>query len=235
MSEAIKQFNMVMFGTNGTGKTTEFIDIMSNYIIEKEKLGMKKNLLLCVPDDTEKKYDWLPEIEMQDIHGDFGLAKIICNVNLDKSDKKSRTVYQTIYENYAAKRRQFNGIVCNDDMGVLMSRRPNDILAMNGRRRQMNLDLLWCFHGLTTDCPPSFIKTVTEIVLFKTTDDHKDTMNKISSDKRQSFEDTYFKVQAYANGNMLDIHGKITTDKSKAYYNVEGLHLPYYKEELRLI
>lgn len=233
--EAIKQFNVVIFGTNGTGKTTEFIDIGTQYIQAKESIGLEKNFLLCVSDDNEKKYDWLPEIDIRDVHGDFGLAKVICNVNIDKNDKKTKTIYQTIYENYALKKLQFNGMIANDDMGVMMSRRPNDVLTMMGRRRQMNLDLLWCFHGLTTDCPPAFIRTLTQIVLFKTTDNHKDTMDKLGTDKAKEFERVYFKVQAYSNGNMLDAKGNIVHDKRLAVYNKEGFKLPYYKEEINLI
>lgn len=231
----IKQFNEILFGTNGTGKTTEMLNIFNSYMDGKESIGQEKNALFLMPDDSEKKYDGIPEIHINDIHGDFGIAKLICNVNFDKSDKKTKTIYELLYERYALAKRQFNGIVINDDMGGLMSRRPNDILTMLSRRRQMNMDLIWNFHGLTTDCPKAFFRTVTGIILFKTTDDHTDTMNKIGRDKHDMFKEAYFEVQAFANGRMLDINGNITSDPNKAYYNPTGIKLPYHKTEIRLI
>lgn len=230
-----KQINSLWFGTNGTGKTTDMLDVANRFMDDKESLGLIKNQLVLIPDDSEKKYDNIPEGQISDLHGDFGIMKIICNVNLDKTDKKTKTVYETIYENYALRKRQMNCLIINDDMGGLMSRRPNDILLMLSRRRQMNIDCFWNFHGLTTDCPKQFFKTVTSLNLFMTTDDHRDTMDKIGRDKHQMFLDAYNEVQAIGSGKMLDIKGYVTFDEDKAYYNKEQLFDKYHKTEVELI
>lgn len=229
----VKQFNTLLFGTNGTGKTTVMLDLFYEYMLAKESLGVVKNGLFLMPDDAESKYDDIPEINVNDLGGNFGIAKIICDVNATSSDKKAKSIYTEIYERYACKKRKFDGLIVNDDMAMLMNRRPNDIITMCSRRRQMNLDLLWNFHGLTTDCPKAFWRYVTSIILFKTADDYTDTYEKIS--KPAEFEKLYFEVQSISNGVMLDAKGNFTENKDKAVYNSEQKHLPYYKGELNLI
>lgn len=214
--ELRKQFNELFFGTNGSGKTRAMLEIALEYF--EQPVNEAKNFLCIMPDFSESKYDHLPEITVNDLGGYFGAAKIMA-MPIGKSDKKSKSIYTEIYERYAVKQRRFNGLIINDDMSVMFGRRPEDILTMCTRKRQMNIDLMWNFHGLTTDCPPSFFKSVSGITLHKTEDDYEDTMKKISSNKRKMFEESYFQVQAITNGVMLDKDGNMVEDPNEAIYN----------------
>jgi len=226
MENTRKQFNELFFGTNGTGKTQEMLTLADGYF--KAPANENKNFLMLMPDFSESKYDAVPEMQISDLGGDFGIGKILVNA-ISKTDKKAKSVYTEIYERYAAKGRRFNGLIINDDMGIMFGRRPEDIIMMCTRKRQMNLDLMWNFHGLTTDCPPAFFKSVSGITLFKTEDNYLDTMKKIAMNKRKMFEEAYLTVQAITNGVMLDAHGNEVDEVSEAIYNKELRHEPYFK------
>ena len=226
MEQTRKQFNELFFGTNGTGKTTEMLKLAIQYFEQPQ--NENKNFLIAVPDLSESKYDCFPEITVNDLGGDFGVGLIQAQY-IDKSNKKQKSIYTEIYERYAAKGRKFNGLMINDDMGIMFGRRPQDNINMCTRKRQMNLDLMWNFHGLTTDCPPAFFKSVSGITLFKTEDNYLDTMKKIAMNKRKQFEDAYFWVQAVTNGVMLDANGNETEDEAEAIYNKEKKFDQYFK------
>lgn len=225
MSSLRKQFNELYFGTNGTGKTTNMLTNALKYM--RAPVNANKNMLCVMPDFSESKYDNIPEIQINDLGGNFGIAKIMAN-EIAKGDKKSKSIYTEIYERYAVKGIRFDGLIINDDMGGMFGRRPEDINRMLSRKRQMNMDLMWNFHGLTTDCPRNFFKSVSGITLHKTEDDYEDTMNKIANNKRSMFEEAYFQVQAVTNGIMLDKDGNPTEDVNNAIYNKEKLFNEYF-------
>ena len=224
--EAIrKQFNELYFGTNGTGKTQNMLTTALTYF--DSPANANKNFLCIMPDFSESKYDDIPEIRVSDLGGYFGIGEIMA-ADIRKGDHKSKSIYTEIYERYAEKQRRFNGLIINDDMGGMFGRRPEDINRMTTRKRQMNLDLMWNFHGLTTDCPKNFFKSVSGITLHQTEDDYKDTVDKIAPNKRAMFIETYFQVQAVTNGVMLDAKGNPTVDVNNAIYNKEKLLKPYF-------
>lgn len=198
-----QQFNTVLFGTNGTGKTTFMLEIAIEYI----KNNPGKNVLFVLPDDSERKYDSIPLINSRDLYNISGIYKIYAD---EYKEETGKTVYESIY-NYFVKtgaKRKFNGLLVNDDCGVLWNRRPEDVLKLFRRRRQANMDVLSNFHGLTTDMPPKFLGFITSLILFKTGDSHIDTMNKLPALKQKEFEEMYFRVET-------------ETEKN-----------PFYKEEL---
>lgn len=187
MAQIRKQLNELFFGTNGTGKTTNMIKLAVEYAIANPK----KNVLFLMPDDSEKKYDEVPMITKNDLLSDFGIAKMICST---PENKKEKSIYTEIYERHNKADVKFNGLIVNDDMGALLQRRPNDVITLLSRRRQLNLDMFWNFHGLTTDAPKSFWRYVTGVTLHKTTDDYHDTLDKVGS-KGNEFLDVYKEVQ----------------------------------------
>lgn len=188
-----QQRNIVLFGTNGTGKTTQMLTIATNYLEQNYKHG--KRVLCCIPDDGERKYDVIKEITLEemDLHSFTGIKKVFI---------ENKSSFEMIYKTYTAKGKpSFNGLAVFDDLGVVLSRRPEEVLNMLRRRRQMNMDMIWNFHGLTTDMPRAFWGFITDIILFKTGDDHSDTMQKLPADVRDSFEKMYFRVEKEAKEN----------------------------------
>ena len=194
MSEQIRQQrSVVFFGTNGTGKTTQMLSMGIDYMKKNARFG--KRLLCCLPDDGERKYDVVEEIPLEEhsLHNFKGIAKVFV---------EDKNAFQLIYKSYTAKGKpSFNGLAIFDDLGVVLNRRPEEAINMLRRRRQMNMDMFWNFHGLTTDMPRSFFGFITDIILFKTTDDHSDTLEKLPSDKRELFEEVYYRVQEKTKDN----------------------------------
>ena len=193
MSNIRQQRCVVFFGTNGTGKTTQMLTMGLEYMKYNARFG--KRMLCCLPDDAETKYDVVQEIplERQSLQSFKGIAKVFIE---NKND------FQFIYKTYTEKNQPtFNGLIIFDDIGVVLSRRPEEVLNMLRRRRQMNMDMFWNFHGLTTDMPRSFFSFITDIVLFKTGDDHEDTRDKLPADKRELFEEVYFRVEEKSKEN----------------------------------
>lgn len=188
MDNKIRQQDMVLiFGTNGTGKTTQMLEGAIDYLESNYKYG--KRVLCCIPDDGERKYDVISEItsEPHQLENFSGIKKIII---------EDKGTFDVMLRTYTAKTSiGFNGLCIFDDMGVVLSRRPEEVLRLLRRRRQMNMDMLWNFHGLTTDMPRSFLGFATKIVLFRTGDSHYDTMEKLPFDKRKQFEEMYFRVE----------------------------------------
>lgn len=217
-----KQFNEIFVGTNGTGKTTIMLEGVLAYT--NAPANINKNILFLMPDFCESKYDDIPEIKINDLGGDFGIGKIMCFTAVGKN----KSIYAELYERYALKDKRFNGLIVSDDMGASFKRRPEDIITLASRKRQLNIDFFWNFHGLTTDVPKSFWRSVSGITLFRTADDYRDTMDKISGDIQNEFRNSYFKVQAIANGKMLDEKGRETFDIKDAVYNREQLKDAYY-------
>jgi hypothetical protein len=189
-----QQFNTVVFGTNGTGKTTFMLELACTYI----EANPSKNVLFILPDDAERKYDPIPEIHPLRLSEISGMYKVYA----DKV-KGKETIYDLMYKNFVEGSRKFNGLIINDDCGVLWNRRPEDVLTFMRRRRQSNADIISNFHGLTTDMPRAFFTYLTSLVLFKTGDNHTDTRDKLPYLKQDEFEEMYFRVENEAKTNRF--------------------------------
>ena len=183
-----KQFNDVFIGSNGCGKTTLMIKIIIQYV----EYNPEKRVLLLLPDDNEEKFYEISEIKINELRSFEGIKKIILDTEKD---------FLQIIEIYNNPINRFNGLMVCDDLGVLLTRRPEAILKLFKRRRQPNIDFIWSFHGLTTDVPKGFFAYVNRIVLFQTTDNHEDTCDKISVFFKEAFEQMYFRVQRESQKN----------------------------------
>lgn len=205
MSDIRKQINDVLFGGNGSGKTTLVLQIVADYI-EKNP---EKRILFILPDDQEKKLRWIEEIPLNGLETFTGIKKMI----IEEEQFFGRLI-DKIAPPHAPKCGYHNGDLCNcgardkglrfdglmviDDPNKYMSRRPKDVLRLFVRRRQPNLDMLWCFHGLRNVVPPSFYTYVTRLIIFQTSDDYGPTYDLLPENKREEFLDIYRRVQRIA-------------------------------------
>lgn len=188
-----QQKMVVLFGTNGTGKTTYMLRLALNYLKINARFG--KRVLCLIPDDGEKKYDVIKELTLEEgvLNSFEGIGKLYAE---DKS------IFSELYRIFTARNSQgLKGLCVFDDLGVMLNRRPEEALKMLRRRRQMNMDMIWNFHGLTTDMPRSFLGYATDMVLFKTTDDPSDLIYKLPPEKRDEFLKVYNRVQAETKNN----------------------------------
>jgi hypothetical protein len=185
-----KQFNHVFIGSNGTGKTTLMIQIAIDYLTNNPN----KRILIIVKDDDEEKFWNIKEISKEEILSFKGVKKLLIenHKDFDYITDKFKSVKDKAGNRFVNK---FNGLMICDDLGAAMNRRPDDILNMFKRRRQINADFIWAFHGLRTDVPPSFYTYVNSIFLFRTSDNHDYTMEQLPHAKQEIFETIYNSVQ----------------------------------------
>jgi len=148
-----KQFNDIVIGGNGSGKTTFEIKVCLEYI----KHSPDKRVLFIIPDDSEEKLDIVPEITVDELKDFKGIVKLIA-----ENDK----IFSQILDFFSDKKQRFNGLVIADDCGVFIKRRPENVLRLFKRRRQLNNDFLWSFHGFNTEMPRSFFTYVNMIYIF---------------------------------------------------------------------
>jgi hypothetical protein len=190
-----KQFNIVMFGGNGCGKTTKLLEVIDAYLDANEW----KRVLIITPDDSEEKLEFIEEIQVEDLRTFKGLKKLIV------SNAKIFTTLKDVYLPHAksdkANSIKFNGLLVVDDAGVILDRRNEEVLDFFRRRRQANVDILTIFHGLRNEVPPSFFAYVTDLIIFQTADNHKKTLDLLPMDKQESFMTAYTRVQSCAKQN----------------------------------
>lgn len=199
-----KQFNTVMFGGNGCGKTTFLLEIIDNYLTQNT---FKRVLLIC-PDDSEEKLDFIEEIEEGELPYFSGIKKI-CTRDVKIFDRINKLF---LPENKAERdtKPKFNGLLIIDDAGVILNRRDECVLDLFRRRRQANADIITIFHGLRNEVPPSFFAYTSNLIIFQTADNPKKTLELLPPAKQAEFLTIYNRVQKNALKN------------------------PYYKEELIL-
>ena len=179
-----KQFNHLVFGGNGSGKTTWLIEVAIAYAEANEA----KRVLWVLPDDSESKLDAIPEIELDDLPYFIGMAKIIVQ---DDSFFKEFLAF------FSDKDNNFDGLVICDDCGVFIARRSNNILSLFRRRRQLNVDFIWSFHGFNTEVPKSFITYVNSIFIMETSDNPDWTIKQLAEEKQIEFKEKYDKIQNF--------------------------------------
>ncbi len=202
-----KQFNAALFGANGTGKTTLEIEIMCDYAYANP---LKRELII-VPDDGERKFDSIEEMEITEdnLRNFRGIKKVIAE------DSKIFELLLKIYtqpitdsggkpvlKDGKKQNEKFNGLVVCDDLGVILSRRPTEAIKLFKRRRQANMDMLWTFHVFETDIPKAFFGYLTSMVMFQTSGGYEDTVGKIDPLKRAEFVEIYNRVQREAEKNQ---------------------------------
>ena len=185
-----KQFNNVYIGSNGTGKTTLLIKIAIAYL----EANPSKRILIILKDDDEEKFWDIEEIEKEEVLNFEGVKKLI--IESHKDFEYITAQFKSRKDKYGNRLiNKFNGLFICDDLGAAMNRRPDDILNMFKRRRQINIDFIWAFHGLRTDVPPAFYTYVNTLCLFRTSDNHTHTMAELPADKAPIFEAVYNRVQ----------------------------------------
>jgi hypothetical protein len=177
-----KQFNDVWIGSNGTGKTSLMIEACIYYM----QYNPRKRWLWVLPDDAEEKLYEVEEIEVQDLETFTGIKKIFID---------NEKLFDKFVEVFSRKDFKFHGCLACDDLGVIMRRRPEAILRLFRRRRQPNIEFIWSFHGLRTEVPPSFYTYVNSIILFRTSDNHRSTMDLLPDAKQEVFEEAYTRIQ----------------------------------------
>lgn len=197
MNEDRKQFNDVLIGGNGCGKTTLQFQIAMNYLEESYSEYFKtylKRILFLIPDDAEDKLANVTEIDLNQLESFVGIKKIILDSYRDFGFICD--TYKPIKDELGNRvTKKFNGLFCCDDLGTIMNRRPEEILKLFKRRRQPNIDFLWAFHGLRTEVPPAFYTYVNRIILFRTSDNHEPTLKALPEGKQELFMEVYRRVQ----------------------------------------
>lgn len=156
-----RQFFTVIAGGQACGKTTFAFKMIDNF------LKFKKPVLCIIPDDEEKLFWQIDEIEYNEDNAGYtarelhnfktGIKKIYCdNVKL----------FDVIRNHFR------NGLIVIDDARVYLTSRDEPFRAMIMRRRQKNNDIIFICHGLS-EIPPSCNSFLTDLILFNTTDDFK--------------------------------------------------------------
>lgn len=176
-----KQINALLVAGNGEGKTIWILE----FILIYNEAHPEKRILIGLPDDSESKFLKIPEIELEDLPYFTGIKKIIINGD---------EFYREFQDYFSNKENNFDGLFINDDPGAFMGRRPTNILAMFSRRRQLNVDFIWTFHGWNTTIPRGFFTFITSIIMGKTSDNPEYTLKLLPEDKQQQFMKNYNEI-----------------------------------------
>lgn len=193
-----KQFNGMLFGAQGSGKTI----VLLEFILRYHRRFPWKRILIILPDDQEEKFDAVPEIFFEQVPTFTGIKKLIAG---KKTIKRLRDYYLPDPEEIEVEERRnrprFNGLIVYDDPGVYLGRFPEPQYELMGRRRQLNADMLSAFPGIRKKAPPGYYGYATHIYLSETTDSPDDLVNELPEDKREEFLAMYRSVQQEAKNN----------------------------------
>jgi hypothetical protein len=188
-----KQFCHLLVGGNGSGKTYTAIEIAIEYM----RNNPKKRVLFILCDDNDKKLRNVPRIGFKNLRTFKGVAKII--IDTEKDFDKIREAYRADFsEDGTESCFPLNGLIVCDDLGSAMPRRPEKVAMFIKKRRQINADFLWLFHGWRNDVPPLFFTYINHIIIFQTSDTYDEFVKKIRKDKVQEFIQLYDYVQKEA-------------------------------------
>ncbi len=142
------QIASMFIGAQRTGKTQFALQSFKNYPATKRGL-------IVLPHLMEKKYEGLKTINIDQVGTFKGRARVL----FDRDDK---LFLNKIYRNYR------NGFIIFDDTKFCL--RPwlyNDFEDILGTRRQLNLDMIFMYHGFDR-IPDFFWNYCSHLVLFKT-------------------------------------------------------------------
>ncbi len=181
MEETRTPKQIVVLGTNGTGKTTFVKKLVANELKKPDS-----QVLIVVPDDME----W-PSIPW--VHSKFP--------NRIENYVKARKIvyYPGLIDVIREKFR--NGMVVFDDCrSYFTAALEIDLHSLLIRRRQQMIDIVACGHGFT-EVPPKFFTFATHYALFKTIDN----INRRKYDM-QNFEEMKAAQQRINDKSKEDIH-----------------------------
>nr|WP_319570240.1 ATP-binding protein [uncultured Draconibacterium sp.] len=196
MSEIREAMQIIVMGTNGTGKTTLVSELVKNAVSNKTPV------LIVVPDTYEwPTADWVHSKFPQRIKNYVGVRKIVYFDGL----------LDIIRDNFS------NGLLIFDDCrSYIKPRVEGSLHQLLIRRRQQSIDIVAVGHGFT-EIPPSFFTFATHYALFRTRDNIIRRKNVIND------YDVMVEAQERINSRALDTKqawhdGGIS--KNKHYYEI---------------
>lgn len=150
MGEGRTPKQIIVLGTNGTGKTTLVKKLVINELKKPDS-----HVLIVVPDDIEwTSVEWVNDRFPHRIGIYKGVRKIVYYEGL----------LEVIREHFR------NGLVIFDDCrAYFKSSIDMDLRSLLIRRRQQMIDIVAVGHGFT-EVPPAFFTFATHFILFKTID-----------------------------------------------------------------
>lgn len=186
---------IALIGTNGTGKSYWMKKVMDAY-------SKDKNILLLMDDDSEEMFDYLTEIQQDQITGYKGSA--VCYV--DDTKKEKDYVFGQIYEGFGKFNGLFEGgLICVDDSMAILGVRDPAVMRLFKKRRQRKLDIIMNCHG-ASEYPVSLFKNTTHFVICATTDSTSNIEGRMNKETAKKFvkcvnlvnekaeSDPYFKI-----------------------------------------
>jgi len=186
-----KQIFAVAVGGNGCGKTTWMLKFAAAYF----KSYPHKRGLFGVADDGEKKLRPFKIVTKNQLKTFTGVKRFFIE-NEDDFETLANAYKPVLNEKTGQfECNNFDGLLMLDDIGVVMSRRPEPFLNLLRKRRQPNMDILIVFHGFRKDVPPSLFTFANVIVIFKTSDDPEPTIKNMSPKLKERFMAAYNRVQ----------------------------------------
>jgi hypothetical protein len=169
-------FCIAEIGTNGTGKST----YMKKFI---DRYPKTKDVLLTMDDDSETMWDYLTEIEPEQIPYFKGKAKSF----IEYSKKEKNFYLDQIYNGFGKRGNKFNGgLWAVDDAMTVFGTRDENVMKIFKKRRQRKLDIIINCHG-ASEYPISLFKNTTHFVIFKTVDSYDHITKRMNKEIAQSF------------------------------------------------
>lgn len=160
MSQERTAFQIVVMGTNGTGKTT-----LVKQLVDAEREKPDSHVLIVVPDTYEwPAADWVHPKFPHRIKNYVGVRKIVYFDGL----------LDIIRDNFS------NGLLVFDDCrSYITAQVDTELHSLLIRRRQQAIDIVAVGHGFT-EIPPKFFTFATHYALFRTRDNIKRRKNVIN-------------------------------------------------------
>jgi len=171
-------FNIAMFGTNGTGKSTWMKNLLNKY--------PKRNCLVIMDDDSETMWDYLTEIQPEEIP--YFKGKAVCFAGVNKKEVASTfdTIYNGFGVNYKTGEHE-GGLLCFDDAMTVFSTRDEHAMPIFKKRRQRKLDIVLNCHGFS-EFPISLIKNMTHFIICRTTDSYDNISKRLNKEMAEQLK-----------------------------------------------